>query len=254
MKLKKILSAVAVIGMLACTSAFAASGTITLTTDNTTVAPGDDVDVVLSITSNPGIVGFAGRLSVTGNITMSKKPTNGGTLNGQQIANKTTLPYKLNFIDDGAEENNDATGEIATFHMAIPADAANNDTYTLTFTPSKGDCVDFDASDVDFNTPTLTLTVKKAATTTIGAATKGNNLDGQKTFYAPITIDTSAQTGARFQVSKGDKTKSWEIPSGIVGVANFYAVVKTAETGKYTYNVVSSEGTAIGTAQIVTID
>lgn len=112
------------------------------------------------------------------------------------------------------------------------------------------------ATDCITNTASCTLKAPTpTSTTSIGAATKGGDLDRQKTFYAPITIDTSAQTGARFWVSNGTKTKSWEIPSGIVGVANFYAVVKTAETGTYTYNVVESDGTtAIGTAQTVTID
>lgn len=250
MKLKKILSAVAVIGMLACTSAFAASGALSLTAEKTTVAPGEEVTVNLNMVTNPGEILFSGQITATTGLTLVSREQ-GTALSGYSMDNDIKLPYTVYALETNTGVNNTKTGVIASFNFK----AQNAGEYTITFTPDEGYYnVDKDYTMITYNTPTLKIKVESASTTSIGAATKGGELEGQKTFYAPITIDTSAQTGARFWVKKGETEKSWEIPSGIVGVANFYAVVKTAETGTYTYNVVSSTGTAIGTAQTATID
>ena len=77
---------------------------------------------------------------------------------------------------------------------------------------------------------------------TLSAAAAGNEVDGQKTYYTTVTVNT-AKEGARFQVVKDSATtKSWALPA-ICGSGSFIAIVGTNnETGTFANSIIDGTG------------
>lgn len=235
MKLKKILAAVVAIGAIACTSAFAAS--VSLTTESTTVEAGANVTVELNVAANPGVNYFQGDLTAEGLTMVSYTDAK---LFAGSFCGAAKLPYCVSYQDDLATENNVANGKVGTFVFAVPADAVAGATYVINYVCDSENTMNVDYDGVDFGTATLTLTVKSAAPAfayTLSDAAAGADVDGQATYYTTVKVNTPT-AGARFQVANGGETKSWALPS-ICGSGSFVAIVGTnGATGTFANSIV----------------
>lgn len=115
---------------------------------NPTAAPGDTVDVTITMSGNPGFVSANLNVNYDSNVLKLKEVKDGGLLGGVTHSdNLETSPYGLCWANDTVRENITVNGVLATLTFEVAADAeAGTSAITL-----EQDILNFDMDDVVFN-------------------------------------------------------------------------------------------------------
>ena len=126
-------------------------GTAKLVLDQVTAAPGETVEVKLSVKNNPGFVSALLKVHFDSSVLTLTEVVDAGVLDGAAHKPQKVSPYTLCWANDLAVENYTEDGTLVTLRFTVAADAPAGDyPITLSFGTDNGDIMDADLNDVAF--------------------------------------------------------------------------------------------------------
>lgn len=127
-----------------------------------TARPGNNVDVTVELTKNPGIISMKLKVNYDESVMTLKTVTDAGILGSATHSNKYSSPYTLTWANDTATENITATGVIVTLSFEVKQGALEGEyPVSVTYnTTTDDDIINFDLDSVDFDITNGAVTVK----------------------------------------------------------------------------------------------
>ena len=223
-KILSIMMAVAATMSLVSISALAAAPSVNLTTDATTVKPGDTITVSVNIADNPGVCSTILSLSSDAELKLTGV-TNGAIWGGATFDSDYKNPYQLTWFQDDTFATDDAdNGVAATLTYTVAETAVAGATYSINLVCDTGNTFNAAFDSIDFGSYTLNITIasdKPASSTVTGVA--GKTLtgldDGYKTFSAPayVTMPNATDGAIVVKKSRSDRELRHELVKGVAG-------------------------------------
>ncbi len=145
-----------------------------ISVETVTAKPGEDVEVSISVSNNPGIISMLIHVQFDDALTL-KKVENGNFLTDafHDVNDLSKNPYILSWGDDVAPENNTTNGEIVTFTFRVADNAPNGKLPVKVFYDNKDAAIyNYDLEEVDFD-------IENGGVMVEGAIADGGNSDGE---------------------------------------------------------------------------